>query len=345
MQVIEELAHSYPELKIVSMTAYHSPDLAAQVQQLQVYTHLVKPVAPSQFRQLVQSALTGKSTGTGQALPPASLSETQQSAIERQLANLRQTTGSSAAFLVHASGAIRAIDCLDSDLNAGALGIALMDAQRSITQALAQTLQAQNPIQQSYFGTASYSICIYRLDDIHAVATIFGPEVREGQVWYALREGTSMLQEALEAEEPAPPQQRVAARNDDFATVERYLAQWEAAPTRPGQNPRERSSSTQAQQAAPRVQETTTETPSRQPSPPSESTASNVRPSSDQDLSPLSLPAPLEMERLKINEIDWEMEGPLDWDALAADTAQSFLGMSFEEAKKRGLLNDLDADR
>ena len=62
--LIEELAQAHPELKIVTMTAYHSPELAARVQQLQVYTHLVKPIAPSRFRQLVQNALQGKPTKT-----------------------------------------------------------------------------------------------------------------------------------------------------------------------------------------------------------------------------------------------------------------------------------------
>jgi hypothetical protein len=51
------------------------------------------------------------------------------------------------------------------------------------------------------------------------------------------------------------------------------------------------------------------------------------------------------MERLKLDEIDWELEGSQDWESLAADTDQSFYGLSFEEAKKRGLLNDLGADR
>jgi hypothetical protein len=329
--MIEELAEAYPELKIVTMTAYHSPELAAHVQQLNVYTHLVKPVAPSQFRQLVQSAMAGRSPDTDQALPPAPLSDTQQVAVERQLANLRRSTGSTAALLVHTSGAIRAIDCLDSDLDATALGIALMDALRSIAQALAQALQAHTPIRQSYFGTARYSICVHRLDDVHAVATIFGPEVREGQMWYAMREGTKTLQEALETEEPESPQQRSAGTNDGFAMVERYFAQQATPRARPQRNTPERLLPASAEEML------------SQPPPPSEDERSQDRNTPEQDLASLSIPAPLEMERLEIDKIDWELEGPQDWDTLAADTDQSFLGMSFEEAKKRGLLDELDA--
>jgi len=345
MQMIEELAQAYPGLKIVTMTAYHSPELATQVQQLNVYTHLVKPVAPSQFRQLVQSALTGKSPVTGPAFPPTPLSQTQQAAVERQLANLRRMTSSTAALLVHANGAIRAIDCLEEGLDANVLGSALMDAQRGVAQALAQALQGQDPIRQSYFGTASYSICVYRLDDAHAVATIFGPEVREGQMWYAMREGTGTLQEALAAGETEPPEQRSSGQNDGFAMVERYFAQQETAQTRPRHSPRGRSLSTQAQGTAPRAQDTTTETTMLQMPSPAESAGDQAQPPSDQDLALPSIAAPLEMERLNIDEIDWELQGPQDWDSLAADTGQSFLGMSFEEAKQRGLLDNLDADR
>jgi hypothetical protein len=51
------------------------------------------------------------------------------------------------------------------------------------------------------------------------------------------------------------------------------------------------------------------------------------------------------MTRLDIDGIDWEPKESQDWDALIADTGPSFLGLSFEEAKKRGLLDDLDADQ
>jgi hypothetical protein len=307
-----------------------------------VYTHLVKPVAPSQFRQLVQSALAGKSPDADQAFPPAPLSETQQVAVERQLANLRRTTGSAAALLVHASGAIRAIDCLDSDLDANALGIALMDAQRSIAQALAQALQALTPIRQSYFGTANYSICVHRLDDVHVVATIFGPEIREGQMWYAMREGTKTLQEALDAEEPESSRQRSAGTTDGFAMVERYFAQQATPRARPRRNTRERLSPVSAEETLSRPQ-SEAETPLPQAPPSSEDEGSQDQNTPEQDLALPSVPPPLKMVRLDIDEIDWEPEGPQDWDTLSADTDRSFLGMSFEEAKNRGLLDELDA--
>jgi hypothetical protein len=258
---------------------------------------------------------------------------------------LRRTTGSTAALLVHASGDLRAIDSLDSDLNAGVLGMSLIDAQRGVSLALAQAFQAQDPIRQSYFGTASFGVCVYRLDDAHVVATIFGPEVREGQVWYAMREGIEALQQALRAGKEAPPEQRSPGKSEGFAMVERYFAERDSAQSTHRHNPREQNPSTHAQGAAASSQESAAGTPARQALPSDENDGNRAQSLHNLDLVPAPASAPLEMERLKIDEIDWEAEGSQDWDALAADTNQSFLGMSFQEAKKRGLLNELDAEQ
>ena len=350
MHMIEELAESYPELKIATMTAYHSPELAARMLKLNVYSHLVKPVAPSRIRQLVHNALAGKVFDTDLASFPPPLSNVQQTAVERQLANLRRATGSTAALLVHASGTVRAIDCLESDLDADVLSVALMDAQRSIAQALAQTTQAENPIRQCYFGTASYSVCVHRLDETHAVVTIFGPEVREGQVWYAIREGTKTLQEALDTRDPASPPQRISAQSDGFAMVERYFAQQ----TRSGARARSRRS-TREHPPLPPTRETpasakrasatpTPATPTPNAPPLSKNAGNQEQAFVEREPETPSAPAPLEMERLEIDQIDWEVKGTQDWDALISDADPAFLGMSYQEAKKRGLLDDLDAD-
>jgi DNA-binding NarL/FixJ family response regulator len=333
MRMIEELTQSCPELKIVTMTAYHSPELAARVQQAHVHTHLIKPVAPSQFRQLVQDALAGESSAADRASPPSPLADAQQVSVERQLANLRRATDSIAALLVHTSGTIRAMDCLEPDLNADMLGTALMEAQHSIAQALAQAVQAPSPIRQSYFGTASYSVCVHRLDETHTVATIFGPEVREGQVWYAIREQADALRQALEDKGQESPAPRSAARNDGFDMVERYFAEQASARARPRRGTHEGSTS-------PR-------NPSVDQPPVWEPQAHNTAATPDQDEANTEIaptPAPLKMKRLQIDEIDWGLGDSQDWDTLAVDMDQSSHGLSFEEAKERGLLDDLEAE-
>lgn len=351
MHMIQDLIRACPETKIVTMTAYHSPELAARIQQLDVYTHLVKPVAPSRFRRLVHNAVTGKDAEADLTTQPPSLGSGQQAAVERQLANLRQATGSTAVILLHTSGAIRAMDCLEPDLDAGALCVALTDVLRTVTQALAQAMHVQSPILQSYFGTTGYSICVYRLDDRHAVATLFGSTVREGQVWYAMREGIEALQEALEIQEQESSPQRDHARNDGFDMVERYFAQQATPRVRPRRSIRDRTPFSSHEPAVPaKAQETPENSPtagaSASTAPPAhENTTDPGQETSNASPAPSPFPAPLKMERLQIDEIDWEIGDHQDWDALVADTDQTFLGMSFEEAKQRGLLDNLDANQ
>jgi len=345
MKLVEELTQSYPTLKIVTMTAYHSPELEAHVLQLNVHKHLVKPIAPSEIRQLVQETLGGQGSNTARVLVPPPLTDQQQTAVERQLANVRRATGSDAALLLHASGTIRATDGLDPDLHTNALCQALLNAQRGIAQALAQVFQTQAPVRQSYFGTASYSICVHRLDELHAVATIFGPEVREGQVWYAMREGIETLRAALGARDQAPSPERSPARSHGVVMVEEFFQQQEESQTRSRRSTRDPASQPPQVQARARVE---TPAPSAPPdrgaTAPEHGAAAAPEPNTpNPDPPPAPLPPPLKMERLQIDKIDWELGETQDWDTLAADTDQRFRGMSFEEAKKRGLLADLDA--
>jgi CheY-like chemotaxis protein len=340
MRLVEELTQSYPTLKIVTMTAYHSPELAAHVLQLHVHRHMVKPIAPSEIRKLVQETLAGNRAETARILAPLPLSDQQQAAVERQLANLRRATGSVAALLLHTSGTIRAMDGLDQNLDTNALCQALLGAQRSISQALTQVFQTQDPVRQSYFGTLSYSICVHRLDEVHAVATVFGPEVREGQVWYAMREGIEALQTALEAREQASSPSHGPARSHGVDMVQEYFEQQqEASQARSGRRTRERASEPPPVQARARAQASPPSVPSGRAAP-----AAPEPDTPSANPGPAPLPPPLKMERLQLDKIDWELGEPQDWDTLVADTDQGFRGMSFEEAKKRGLLDDLDAD-
>jgi len=230
------------------------------------------------------------------------------------------------------------MDGLDQNLDTNALCQALLDAQCSISQALTQVFRTQDPVRQSYFGTARYSICVHRLDETHAVATVFGPEVREGQVWYAMREGIETLQAALEATEQAPSRSRSPARSHGVDMVEEYFQQQEESQARSRRSTRDRVSELPQVQARARAQAHNPSVPSGRAAP--------VAPEPDTlsaNTAPAPLPPPLKMERLQLDKIDWELGEPQDWDTLVADTDQEFRGMSFEEAKKRGLLDDLDA--
>jgi hypothetical protein len=52
-------------------------------------------------------------------------------------------------------------------------------------------------------------------------------------------------------------------------------------------------------------------------------------------------------EQLSLDDIDWNAETDrvatdLDWDRFVAEADQGFGGMSLEEAKKRGIIDDLE---
>jgi hypothetical protein len=59
---------------------------------------------------------------------------------------------------------------------------------------------------------------------------------------------------------------------------------------------------------------------------------------------PPDINAKEDLDRPSVDDIDWDISTDLDWDGLVANTDQGFAGMDFEEAKKRGLINDPETD-
>jgi CheY-like chemotaxis protein len=361
MRVLEEIVDLSPQTRVITMTGQHSPELAARVQELGVRTYLVKPVAPSRFRRLVQDELAGKGFDTDIHPPPPPLSEAQRQVVERQLANLRRLTASTAVLLVHSSGSIRAKDCVEPDLDSRALCAALMDTQRSVALALGSSTSTPNSIRQTYFGTADHGVCLYRLDDVHAVVALFDATVREGQVWYYIRETAAALHAALRAEPKRSPLPGTGEVRNGFEMVERYFAESSVAGTHHSTRERTQSRTRQSRspvapapigdQAQGKEHEHLTEEPPDQAQ--NADTApglADVDPPADADpgsaeADPREVvpPTPPETKRLSIDEIDWTVGEDEEWDALVADQDPSFKGVSYKEAKRRGLLDDLEA--
>jgi hypothetical protein len=50
---------------------------------------------------------------------------------------------------------------------------------------------------------------------------------------------------------------------------------------------------------------------------------------------------PETVDRPPVDEIDWNIDTEMDWDAVVQDTDKGLGGMSFEEAQKRGLVGGL----
>jgi hypothetical protein len=325
-------------------------------------------------------AFEGQEAIPGAASPPPPLSSAQQKAVEQQLASLRRNSGSEAALLVHSSGVMRAIDCLEATIDAGALCQAAMDAQRSIAQALARAFHNEASIQQSYYGTTNYSVCIFRLNTTHAIVAIFGPAIREGHIWYYMREAAEALNETLTSEPEPTLTRRSRILGEGASMVEKYFASLSARrlPARetdtpaderdttvPGVRPRRGRRSGRTARAgrgfhslAPRQAsssrseaETAPTEPSAQrhavPDPVSRpDPAVSPPPSAPEAASPITEP-----DTLPLDEIDWNAaanqvaDAPAEeaWDALISSVDTGFGGMDLDEAKRRGLIDDLQA--
>jgi CheY-like chemotaxis protein len=373
LRLVESLTQIAPEVQAIAMTEFHSPELAARVQEFRVHAYVIKPIAPSEIRQIVREALASPPSEGHTLQPPGVLPDRQKVAIERQLASLRRRTSSMAALLIHTSGARLAVDCVEAGVDAGDLCQTLMDAQRMIASAMNQALDSDIPIQQSYYGTESYSICTYRLDDGLFIATIFGPEVREGQVWYAMREASAELEELLASTDPTVPAGRSSASDSWRNEIEQYFtgASAERARRRRGTRGSDTRATAVPLAGQPLPEPHTDNNPERVQVAPelARSSVDQV----DRDLAANETSGKIltehsgasesidsegvqnrelytldpSDEQLSLDDIDWKAETDrvatdLDWDRFVAEADQGFGGMSLEEAKKRGIIDDLE---
>ena len=358
MQLLETLATIAPATKTITMTAYHSPELAEQAQQLGVHAYLIKPIAPSELRQVVQKALSGVQSSAEMASLAGQLPIAQRTTAERRLANLRALTNSTVALLARIDGTILAVDSLDTGTDAGALCRALIDCMHTIAQAMSQALNTDAPIQQSYYGTQALSICTYRMDSSHLIVTIFGPTVREGNVWYCMRETAQELASVLASQEQAhttglETPLRNQAGDDWRSKIEQYFTETPAQRTR-----NRRASASQPFRPL----------PSLEPAEPSPIQIERDIPVAN-NRDPAVADTGRKVEEIDLQEaqqrgwytpkqpqgtnadfadmpsaedIDWEVSIDLDWDTLVANTDQGFAGMDFDEAKKQGLVDDIE---
>jgi DNA-binding response OmpR family regulator len=308
LELLEALGSITPQTKTIAMTAYDSSELAKHAQELNVYAYLTKPFIISRFRDTVRAAIDlAESESEVQEQKPASaVSAAQQAAIKEQLAFMRTMTGAMAALLIQAGGRLLAVDSHGHEDSLEVLCSALMSAQTSVGEHIAQALHCESPIRQMYFGTEELNICLYRLDETHFVAVVFGPEVKEGQVWYYMRESAEDLTEAMRATARAAPAPRQTVRDDVMEMLDHFLPrQQERAST-------QRRAQSEPQASAPGSAE-------KQP----------------QHLS--------ERELAALDDIDWDIPPQTDWDALVAETDRPFQGLRLEEAKAQGLVSqDLD---
>jgi response regulator of citrate/malate metabolism len=381
LRLLQALSEISPETKTVTMTAYHSSELASQAQQLNVYAYLIKPIALSEFRQVVCAALSTPEADAEAPSLASQLSDSQKKAVEQRLAGLRAVTNSTAALLVHADGTVLAADILQSSLDASTLCEALIGAQRTIAKTAQHSLSIDAPIQQSYYGTESYGICTQRLNELYIIVTVFEATVREGHVWYQMREAVTGLAHALGEQESDEARRRARVRDDWQNEIEQYFARAPRGRTRDRRNAHakdrraarpspETAWSAERQTATPR----TTADPDRtragsETTPPSPDPAALNVPSSvdwdqasnndgglweevareqaqDEGLYNPRSPSAVDAgraDRPSIEDINWEISTDLDWEEIVQGADQGFGGLSLDEARNQGLVDDLEA--
>jgi CheY-like chemotaxis protein len=386
LELLEALVSIAPETKTITMTAYNSPDLAQRAQDLNVYAYLTKPFILSEFRQIVHGALYPgpAEPGTQRIEPTPQLSVSQKVAVGKHLASLRVMTGTSVCLLLHASGRVLAIDPSGNNLDADDLCAALINSQEAIAQQMSQIFDQETQIKQSYFGTDMYNVCTYRLDDDHVVAVLFGPEVKEGQVWYYMREAARDLQDALAAEAEPSGTGKTRKTGDVFDMLDRFFPNRRTL--RIGRQRAERREA--AETTAPLPEEVQPDpapgnnsepqavpaaaSPSREgidwDAPPDTGRDGDV-PEVDPGTGGISFeeaqerglfnpeaietagpetpgtPEPeLVADPLPLDDIDWDVDTDTDWEEFIADADPGLGGISFEEAQKRGLIDDLQVE-
>jgi CheY-like chemotaxis protein len=364
LELLEAMYTIAPDTKTIAMTAYNSSDIAERAKELNVQAYLTKPFLISEFRQIVRSSLAPleviqvETLEEGTVAPSRVQAQVQiqvpadiKTSLTRELASLRTMTGAAMTILMHKGGSVVAVDSPESESDMVNLCATLVTAQSAVIQQMGQTFDQRLQFRQSYFGTASLSLCAYRLNKDFTTAVIFGPTVKEGQVWYYLRDVSDTLSDLLadvklETPPPAPtaqaPQAQPISQPQPPKTAERTKTQ---APPPPAEPTREIDLSS--------LDEINwDETPDMD--------WNTVVQDTDQGMDGLSFaeaqqqgllseelaeqpPAESvpDIDRPALDDLDWNVSPESDWETIVQETDQGMDGLSFEEAQKRGLVNDV----
>jgi CheY-like chemotaxis protein/predicted regulator of Ras-like GTPase activity (Roadblock/LC7/MglB family) len=326
LELLEALRSIAPQTKTIAMTAYNSPDIAGRADALGVYAYLTKPFVLSEFHQAVRQTLDAPLHTLRRALPD-DLSPRQRAAVVRALGSLRTMTGADAALVVRRDGVVVAVDVLGPPKPVDELGAELESALRAIAEQMTRAFDQDVPVQQSYFGTEAHSVCTYRIDQTYTAAVAFGPDVRQGQVWYYLREAASTLEGALDGQAPPLPPRREPPTEDVFDLLRRFFPEiggpteaQDSSPTLPADDGGATDQGAHGPESFP--------LPSTPPAPVPEADHQPAEPET-----PSAKP--------DFDALDWDIEGEEDW-STPVDSTDASRGLTLDEARRRGLIGDLD---
>jgi DNA-binding response OmpR family regulator len=351
LELLEALHALAPGLRTIAMTAYTSSEIAAHADELGVQAYLTKPFMISEFRSVVRTTLDAPVRRRQPTVEPPSPSVPalpQREEVSRALSSLRTMTAADAVFLLRNDGTLLAADAREPSRDVTDLGTALQAAQQAITEQMTRLFDHNCAVRQSFYGTDAYSVCTYRIDGVCTAAVVFGPEVREGQVWYYMRDAAGTLSRALGADAPPTPGRRRAVGESVLDMLDRFFPSTQqasadvASPTRAAQ-PREPDAS-----PVPSIEARATETRGAAVPEATAPSEGETRAAPGLDAIVPELPAipedhePQAVDPSVADNIDWDAADGMSWDTILEETDKGWEGISLEEARRLGLVDGLE---
>jgi DNA-binding NarL/FixJ family response regulator len=345
LELLEALHALAPDLRTIAMTAYTSSEIARRAEELSVQAYLTKPFMISEFREIVRSTLSApiaRRQPAPEAPTPFGAVPAQREEIVRALASLRAMTAAEATFLVRRDGLLVAADGLPAGKSASGLGAQLQTAEQAVAEQIAHLLDHRCSVRQSFYGSETYSVCTYRVNGSYTAVVLFGPEVREGQVWYYVREAAGAISRALGDGSPGVRSQARRGSGSLSGMLDQFLPRTrsqsaERASAAARRAPRTSSASlppaSQRPAAPAGFPRDAADRPETEPAPTDPLDANTAEPDVGED-------EPVDLSILE--NMDWESADEMSWDAILRETDQGLDGLSFEEALGQGLLDDLE---
>ncbi len=224
LELLEAVRYLQPQARIIMMTAYHHQALASEVDKLEAFRYLTKPIKMSEFREVVQEAL-------GLRQPPAQpsssgilvLSDERCRQLNQILKQLRTEVSARCIFLTDAEG--RAIsqtgdtEKIRLEQVASLLGggiATLLEAGRLIDNDPEAINLAYREGKQEYLyaiNVGQHLLMIIIID-----RTPYSS--RLGAVWYYMQQAALTLRQELDKTEYTSPQQVFQAGVDQAFDAE-----------------------------------------------------------------------------------------------------------------------------
>jgi CheY-like chemotaxis protein/predicted regulator of Ras-like GTPase activity (Roadblock/LC7/MglB family) len=347
IELLEALHALAPDLRTIAMTAYTSSEIARRARELNVYAYLTKPFMISEFREVVRNTLDAPVQHQPSRQEPSTSTEpmpAQREDILRALSSLRAMTAADTAFLVRNDGVLIEADGLPVGKHADDLGVELHGAGQSVAEQMTRLLDHDCELQRSFFGTDRYSICTYRVDETYMAAVVFGPEVREGQIWYYLREAAGRISRALRDSEPVSKSHSRADGGSISDILQQFFPDLGHSPA--GKGPRGMLQQRRSGTSSPQVAEPSG---ARAEDPLSQEAHALEADAIEETTAELGIPVeePVVDEPVDfsiVESIDWDVADGMSWDTVLDETDQGLSGLSFEEAQRQGLLDNLESD-